>query len=121
MKRPEHEGIDQVKLGMESIEMRRWDISLADVVSKTEFYVIEFHCVVPGIIKSETSSDVIFLLCGYFGVGLNEGIVVGIQAVVQMGIFEVVETFKQAPEIRKGRFTFLYAFPKPRCKLRSWS
>jgi hypothetical protein len=81
--------------------MRIWDISLADVVSKTEFNVIKFHCVVPGIIKFETSSDVIFLLCGYFGVGLNEGIV-GIQAVVQIGIFEVVETFKQAPEIRKG-------------------
>jgi hypothetical protein len=35
VKRLEHEGI-QVKLGMESIEMRIWDISLADVVSKTE-------------------------------------------------------------------------------------
>jgi hypothetical protein len=95
-KRPEHEGI-QVKLSVDSVEMRIWDISLEDLVSNTEFSVIKFHCVVPGMIKSEMSSDGIFLLCGNFGDGLNEGIV-GIQAIVQIGTFEVVETFKQAPE-----------------------
>jgi len=55
VKRPEHEGV-QIKLGLDSVEIRIWEISQADVVSNTEFNANKFHCVVPGIIKTEISS-----------------------------------------------------------------
>jgi hypothetical protein len=61
VKRPEHEGV-QIKLGLDSVEIRIWEISQADVVSNTEFNANKFHCVVPGIIKTEISSAGKFLL-----------------------------------------------------------
>jgi hypothetical protein len=65
-----------------------------------ERIVVIFHLDVPGMKRSEMSKEGNSLLLGCFGAGLKFG-KVGIQADVQTGKWELMETWRHVPDRRR--------------------
>jgi hypothetical protein len=73
----------------------------SEAASKTDWRAIRFHWFVLEWIKFEIKPIGKSLLFRNFGCGVKEGSV-GTQAVVQIGKFEEIDTWRQAPAISKG-------------------
>lgn len=86
--------------GLTSEDIWSLIISCAEKSSNREKILVVFHWDEPGINRSEMSKEGSSLLPGFFGAGLKLG-KVGIQAVVQTGKWEVMETCRHVPDISR--------------------